>query len=88
MRWRYLILLAIMALGFLGQHTRLRQLEAQLAVLTDCSQRQELQLKQMDTQLAAINEAPQEAAQPLTELVKKYAGYFDDHDVSGLLEDD
>lgn len=87
MKWRYLVLLTLMTLALLGQHIRIRQVEVQLAVLTDCSQRQELQLKQMDTQLAAINEAPQEAAQPLTELVKKYAGYFDDHDVSGLLED-
>lgn len=87
MKWRYLALLTLLTLVQLGQHIRIRQVEAQLAVLTDCSQRQELQLKQMDTQLAAINEAPQEAAQPLTELVKKYAGYFDDHDVSGLLED-
>ena len=87
MRYRNVLIFLLLLLVLLGQHVRLRQAEAQLATLTDCCQRQELKLKQMDTQLAAINEAPQEAAQPLTELVKKYAGYFDDHDVSGLLED-
>ena len=83
MRWRYWILLVLVVLVLLGQHVRLRQAEAQLATLTDCCQRQELKLKDLEPLLQ------EEPAEPTyEELARKVFGYFDDHDVSGLLEDD
>lgn len=84
MRWRYMSLLAIMALGFLGQHTRLCQLEAQLATLADSCQRQEVKLKELEAYRDPVPEEPLN----VKDVIRKYAGYFDDHDVSGLLEDD
>lgn len=87
MKWRLLVLTMAVPMILFVQNTRIRTLESQVSILSDCCQRQELRLKEMDTRLEALRETPQEATQPLTELVKKYAGYFDDHDVSGLLED-
>lgn len=87
-KWQHLAITALMVLCLLAQHTRLREAEARLAVLSDCCQRQELQLKQVTTELDALKRPEQEDPQTLTELVKQYAGFFDDHDVSGLLEEE
>lgn len=83
MKWRDWILLALVALVLLSQHIRIRQVEAQLATLTDCCQRQELKLKGLEPLLQTEPEEP-----TYEELARKVFGYFDDHDVSGLLEDD
>ena len=87
MKWRDWILAALLLLVLLGQHVRLRQAEAQLATLTDCCQRQELKLKDLENTLEPLlRTEPEEPT--YEELARKVFGYFDDHDVSGLLEDD
>jgi len=78
---------ALLLLCLLAQHTRLREAEAQLAVLADTVQRQELRLKQLAADMEALQNPEQEAQQPLTELIQQCVGFFDDHDVSGLLEE-
>lgn len=88
MKWQYLTITALMLLCLLGQHIRLQAAESQLAVLADCCQRQELRMKQLTADMETLQNPGQEGQQPLTELIQQYVGYFDDHDVSGLLEEE
>lgn len=88
MKWQYLTVTALMLLCLICQHIRLRDAETQLAILSDCCQRQEMRLKQVTVDLDSLRKPAQDDRQPLTELVKKYVEFFDDHDVSGLLEED
>lgn len=85
MRWKYLALILLMALCLLMQHVRILNAERQLSILEDCCQRQEVCLKELKEKLASQEEPAQ--PEPLGTVIRKYAGYFDDHDVSGLLED-
>lgn len=88
MKWQYLTITALMLLCLICQHIRLRDAETQLAILSDCCQRQEMRLKQVTMDLDSLRKPAQDDRQPLTELVQKYVEFFDDHDVSGLLEED
>ena len=87
-KWQYLTITALMLLCLICQHIRLRDAETQLAILSDCCQRQELRLKQLTTDMEELQKPNQGSERTLTELVQRYAGYFDDHDVSGLLEEE
>ena len=87
MKWHLWILILLAVLCLLVQHTRLSHMEAQLAILEDTCQRQGLQLKELTAEVEALKKPDQGSTQPLEEIVRKYMGYFDDHDVSGLLED-
>lgn len=85
MRWKYLALI-LFALCLLTQHVRILNAERQLSILEDCCQRQEVCLNELKEKLASQEEPAQ--PDPLETIIRKYTGYFDDHDVSGLLEDD
>lgn len=75
------VFIALLLLCILAQHTRLLQVEGQLAVLTDTVQRQGLKLQELE------KPAQEEPEQKYEDIARKVFGYFDDHDVSGLLED-
>lgn len=86
MRWKYLALILLIALCLLMQHVRILNAERQLSILEDCCQRQEVSLKKLKAELESLGKPAQ--PDPPETILRKYAGYFDDHDVSGLLEDD
>lgn len=84
MRWIEMILATFLCLCILALHSRLQLVEKQVEVLTDCCQRQELQLRRLEKERqATVTPETDQTAQ----IIQKYLGYFDDHDVSGLLED-
>ena len=84
MRLKFLIVIAIMVLALLSQHNRLLQVEAQLNILSDCCQTQGLKIQELEK----VRQPEREEPMNVSEVIRKVTGYFDDHDVSGLLEDD
>ena len=81
MRWSNLVLAALVSLCLLAQNVRIRKLETQLDVLKDTVQRQEMKLRELQP---ISREEPEKTYE---EIARKVFGHFDDHDVSGLLED-
>lgn len=87
-KWQYLTITALMLLCLICQHIRLTDAETQLEILSDCCQRQELRLTKMSADMKQLQKQDQDSQQTVTELIRQCVGYFDDHDVSGLLEED
>ena len=87
MKWQHLAITALLVLCLLVQHTRLRRVEAQLSVLADTVQRQELKMKELDKLVEPLLQV--ERVEPAyEELARKYLGHLDDDIISGLLEEE
>lgn len=87
MNWKLLAIIALLSLGLLFQGVKLKELESQVAIISDNLQRQELRVKQIQSSLEELKTPESDESQPIIEAIRRYSGFLDDHDVSGLLDD-